>query len=788
MIKKNIVRHILLILFCIGGGGLDAIAQIGTTIKGKVLNGSGVPIEYVHIVISSSPDSIVIASGTFVNGDFEFAGLDKGRYDIAFSCFEYITKVIPIVVADNTVDMGDIAMQPEIHQLKQITVTANRPLFKQEHGKLIVNVDNTILSESGSLIDLLKRSPGLIVDANDKISVFGRGVPIIYINDKEIISPSELESLRSTDIDRIEIDRNPSSQYSAAGHAVLKIITKRAKADKISLMLYDNLVFSRKISNIIGIQLDHKSGKWANLLSYSFVNTNHLDYNKSYEVNTQPDYTIYNDGDITNEYSNDGHNIFSGNEYNINASNKIGLQFSGMWNDGVSDKLTYQAMRRTGDQNVLRRINQRKSSSNHLYNTNVSYQHNPDSVNTFSLTLGYAYMDSNADNLIHETELADNMVQNSRTKSKSVYSVYSAKADYGFRLWNFAEMKSGVKYSQIIDEGKSNHWNTDTGTLDYFQDSRINDKIAAAYFEFTKEMGDFSVSGGLRYEYTSSKTAVDEGRIDTAYNSVFPSLMIDYSKNKLNISLSYSRRIGRPSFDQINPNMVYFDALSYGIGNPFLKPTYSNNIELNFSIHDIGFIAGYTFKKDYIDHTAVNDPVNPDITRWSFSNIDRVESFMLGVTYAKSWRIFSIGYEAYVEKPHVRVHYLNEEIVLKKPIWHISLSNTLNITKNLIFNIDFDYQSAGEDGITFWQSTWNLTAGILWKLFDNRLVLSLNANDIFKTVNLNTWEDRYGNIITGMKSNQDYRYLRIGIRYNFNNIRSGIRKRQSNTEEIERLK
>lgn len=684
----------------------------------------------------------------------------------------------------------------EVQQIAGVAVVGKRPLVVQRQGRTIVNVDRTILADAGSLPDLLRRSPGIIVDDEDQITVFGRGKPIVYIDDREVHSPEELSSLQSTDIDRIEIIRNPSAKYSAAGHSVVRIVTKRARQDKVALMIYDNFSVSRKLGNVAGVQLDHKDRKWANLLSYSFTNTNHLAYNKSYEVNTQPGYVIRNDGDEESRYWNDAHNLFSGNEYNFNPRNRLGLQFSGNWNKGGSGDLKRQTIRRSGDgtdeADIQRRIDQSARRSNYLYNATLSYLHNPDSVNMFSLIVGYAYNKPGSIHNIAETELADGSQLYSRISNSSTYSVFSAQADKGFNLWDFAELSLGAKLSQVAQSGGSDHSDIATGTSHMAQKSDITDRIAAGYFELAGEMGDFSANAGLRYEYTSSDTRVTNAgggaeRIDTSYHSLFPSVSLDWSKGKWSTNLSYSRRIYRPSFNQINPSKAYFDALSYSMGNPFLRPVFSDNVELSATWNDLTLTADHTWDRDYIVETAVNDPENPDITRWTSVNLPRTRSFSLGLSYSRSWRVYSGSYEIELTKSYSKIPYLDGQLVLRRPYWYAAVSNTFNITKKLSLNCDFGYSSAGEEGVTYWEPSFNVQAGLVWKLADDRLTLSLYANDVLNTDNSNSWEDRYGNLVSGWRGDGDRRYIRFGVRWNFNNITSGIRRDRSNAEELNRL-
>ncbi len=756
-------------------------------LKGKVLDNEQ-PIEYFTVVLSSPSDSTILFSGTFQDGYFEFDQLKDRDYLMKISCVGYLPVEKLIELNKPTTDLGDVLMEIDIKQLDAVTVVAARNLFKQEKGRLIIDVsNNSSLSEAGSLTELLKQSPGIIVDSNNKVQVFGKGAPVIYIDNQQIISNSQLETLQSSDIDKIEIDRNPSARYSASGHAVVRIKTKRNKRDNLSLTAYNYATRSRRFSNLAGFQMSYKKGNYSNLSSYSISDSNHRDFNSSYEINSLPDYEINNNSSIVRDYSNTIHSFFSGSEFQIKSKHQIGFQLSGSLNNSINDLINNQVIAKTNYPLIEKQIVQYKSASQNLYNTNVSYLLNPD-LNTLSFILSYAYMYNSSNNNINEKQLGNHNYILSEINNINEYNIYSATLDYKLDFLDFAEINLGMKFSQVINDGGSSQWNKTTASEVYSQESNINDKIIAAYISGDKQIGKLSLSGGLRFEQTSSKTTVDNAVIDTLYSSFFPSLLAEFNlSDDVNLSISYSRRINRPGFTQINPNIIYFDSLSYSIGNAFLKPMYSDNFELSIAIHDFRFSFGYTEKKDYIVYTAANDIGNKDIMKWTYFNIDKTEALSLGLVYYKSWKSYTVATELYFDKPFVKAPYLNTTIKRNIPTWYYSLSNNLNLKKNLRLSCSFNYQSDGNDGITYWEPSYNLSASILWKVCKDKLYLSLSANDILKTVNSNSWEDKYGNIITGMRSDQDYRHVKLGIKYTFNSLKSNISRKLNNKEELNRL-
>lgn len=762
-------------------------SQDMSSIRGNVVDKNGLPVEYFHVVLRSTPDSSTLQYGAFIDGCFELNGLKTQKYILEISSMSYSSSWINFEVTKDTLfDLGEIILESFV--LQEIVIAAKKPLFTQAKGKLVVHIQGTSLSDAGSLVDALRRSPGLIVDNKDNICVFGKGIPIIYIDDRELVSKDELTVLQSSDIDKIEIDRNPSSKYSASGHAVVRIRTKRSKSNAFSLLAYDNVTYGRRLSNVIGIQLNQKNKKIVNLFSYSYGDQNYKDYINAYEVKTLPDYILENNGNGMHKYGYKIHRLFLGSDYIITARQSVGIQFSGYWDNGDGQKYNQQKIRKTNNPTIYRIIQQDRNSFDNLYNANIYYQTNPDTLNSFTVILGYAYKKNESENLIDETNLNASSLF-SDIKSNSDYSVYSVKADYKCSLFKTLTSTVGIKYSTVLNKGNSMFTNTLTNIVDYSSVNNINDKIAAGYFQVEKQLKKITIEGGIRFEYTNSKVRTESVTVDTAYYDFFPSLSLVYEmSDKFGVTLNYSRRINRPKFVEINPNIVYFDSLSYSVGNPFLRPTYSDNIELGLSImKNISLTVGYTEKHDFIVHTALNDKANPDIICYTYNNINRSRTFSVGATLSKSFKHLSGSIEVYVDKPYTEVPYLNITLIRNQPTWYFAFRNDFTILKNLTINCNLNYQSAGDDGITHWDATCNLSAGAILKMFKQQMQISITVNDILNKADRNNWEDRFGNIISGMKSDQDNTWVRIGVRYNFNKYRYSVKKRVSNIEEIDRL-
>jgi outer membrane receptor protein involved in Fe transport len=781
MIKRAVVIIIILII------GFNLEAQNKFSIFGKVINDNNDSIAYFNIALLNS-DSSFVKAGSFTDGLFALSNLETKAYILKISAIGYKSKYINFQPDGNpSLNLGIHKL--EVVTLKEVVVVAKRPLIRLETNKLIVNIEGTVLSEAGSLMEALMRSPGIIVDRNNNIEIFGKGTPLVLIDDREA-SKVELEALQSNMIDRIEIERNPSAKYDALAHAVVKIITKRSKQIGVSLMVNNNTTFGRKISDAAGIQVNYKNKIMANLFSYSFKDRSTKNNSQSYETIVLPNYTLQNNGNEIDNSNDKSYNIFSANDFTLNKRNKLGIQFDGNWLNDNTNSPRMQNITKTGQDILKRKIQSDEKSNNDNYNANISYTFNKDSLHSLSIIVGYALKTKNSDNILEQTNLNANTSINSKINNKNNYSVYSIKGDYKFSILKNLTTTVGVRYAAMHNNGSSVSGDIDNEAIYYSENSNINDKITAGYILIEKKFKQLTMEAGLRYENTNTHTKTQDAKIDTCYNSLFPNFSLNYEfSDKCTINLNYSRKITRPRFNEINPNVIYFDSLSYSTGNPFLKPAYCNEIELNTSLfHDLIITLGYSKNvNDIIDETAMNDAKNPDISKYTSINIKESQRLKAGIIFSKSYKLYNFNIETNIYKPYVKVPSIDRKVLfMNKPTWNFSIKNDYNILKNITTYCEFSYNSAGNYLNSYWHAYSNLSTGMIWKLDNNKWQLSLSIQDILNKYKPSSWDDAYGNIKSGMILDMDARWIRIGVRYNFNNFKNIIKKRTSAGDELDR--
>ena len=239
------------------------------SISGTALTKDNKPIEFGNVIALSIKDSSLLKGVPFQNGDFKLDGILIDSVIIKISSIGYSDFVKAVVRqnSDSIINLGKIVLK-EDNTLSEITVSAKTPLFEMDGEKVKVNVEKTALNSAGNALDVLRRSPGIMVSNSDNVSVFGKGAAIIYLDGLLISSTDILKSLPSNEIKSIEIIRNPSSKYDAAGMAVINITTIRNSLQGYTGNIIQNVLIGKYVFTYSGFRLSQTKNKWTTNFSY----------------------------------------------------------------------------------------------------------------------------------------------------------------------------------------------------------------------------------------------------------------------------------------------------------------------------------------------------------------------------------------------------------------------------------------------------------------------------------------------------------------------------------------
>ena len=333
----------LFTLICALVIGAGAFAQSGTgTIKGNLKEENGTPATFVTLMLLDSDSVMIKADFSKDDGSFTFQNIIPGEYRIQVNSIQY-----KYIASENfTLVEGEVKELPEIHlmasvkELAEVQITASKPMIEVQPDKTVFNVESSPNASGSDGMELLRKSPGVLVDNNDNIILQGKSGVRIFIDGKPTQLSGEdltamLRGMQSDQIESIEIITNPSAKYDAAGNA--GIINIKLKRDK---NLGTNATLTTNYSGGIGIKNIEDENVYKDRATGS-INLNHrekivslfgsFNYSDSEGWNhqairrNQEGLFFRQNGD--RQWTYNGYGYRGGADFYLNSKNTIGVVF-----------------------------------------------------------------------------------------------------------------------------------------------------------------------------------------------------------------------------------------------------------------------------------------------------------------------------------------------------------------------------------------------------------------------------------------------------------------------------
>ncbi|OKS89137.1 outer membrane beta-barrel family protein [Mucilaginibacter polytrichastri] len=815
---KSIIYRIiffvaLTISYTVAGAQNAAPAAGVAKITGTLLNETGKPADYATVSLLKAKDSTVVKGAlSNENGAYNFIAIKPGSYIVKATMVGYANGFSqPVTVSANstTVSVPEIKMQPSSKTLNTVTITGSKPLIERRSDRMVMNVENSVLAAGNSAMEILERAPGVSVDKDDNISMKGKQGVTVMINDKlTYLSSTQLATLlRSTDgnsIQSIEMITNPSAKYDAAGNSgIINIKLKKNKQSGTNGSASVTAAMGKHFRDNTSLTLNHKEGKFN-----FFGNLSRGDTKR--DNNIAIDRNVENGGDntyfsqITKMGSERHYNNYRvGADYDMSPKNTIGFVASGYFNPSA-DNNTSQTFIGTQPQvfNTYQNTNTTIKSKYNNFAFNVNDRWQIDSTGqALSVDVDYSKF-TNSANAQYNTYYYNVDGSNAgipsmlRNQTPSTIDIRTAKADYTYPFNKTTKLEFGGKYSdvktdndleaQIITNGE--YVNDPTRTNHFIYD----EKIGAGYVNFNKSFKKTTVQLGVRAENTSSKgDLVGTAQVvNRNYLNFFPSVFINHTINDKNeFGFNYSRRIDRPSYEDLNPFIYYLDQYTYEQGNPFLKPQYTNSFELNYTYnHTINVSLGYSRTTDVINQALVTDTVTK-ATYQTNVNLSTQNSYNLNVnspyTITKWWTgnanvtAFYLGFKSGANPQGVAgIGTLNDG----KVAYQVKTTNTFAVTKTFKAEIMTDYSSSLVYGYFNVKAQYSIDGGLSKSFANKKANLKLSVSDIFNMRKNNVTSENNGNLIDIHQKNET-RVARLTFTYNFGNSKIKARQHQTGADD-----
>lgn len=784
-------------------------------ISGIIKDADGNPLNGATITLLRD-SSIVKLGVTNATGVYTFPVVKQGTYRIKSSFIGYKNSVsAPFTVAADDIKVPDQQLGKLGGQLKEVALTSQKPIVEVKADKMIVNVEGTINSVGSDALELLRRSPGVTVDKDENLSLSGKNGVQVYIDGRPTpLSGSDLatylKSLQSSNIESIELITNPSAKYEAAGNA--GIINIRLKKNKSfgtngSVNAGWNIGITAKYN--AGISLNYRNKNINIFGNYSYnknSNESTIDFHR--EV---ADTLFHQNGTINIKYQ--VHNFKAGADYFINKKSTLGVILTGTYADPQFNNYSYTPISYIPTNTVNRILvaNNTNSLTRHNINANLNYSYiNPNGRN-LTINADHGTYNLNSDqyqpNLYYDP--SGQTIMNSviyQMIAPTDINISSLKVDWEQNVKK-GKLGLGGKTAFINSENDFQRYNVNstTGIKDLDKDRsnhfRYKENINAGYINYNRAFKGVIFQAGVRVENTVTEgtsnglknTNAGYIKYDSVfkrdYTDVFPSAALTFNKNpKSQFSLTYSRRIDRPAYQDLNPFEFKLDEYTFMKGNINLRPQYTNSFGIT---HTYKYKLNTTLNYSHVKDMFVQLPDTTEKTKAFLSkrNLATQDIVSLNITYPFQYKAYSLFTSINTNYSHYVANFgAGRTINLNAMAATLFMQNSLKFAKTFTAEVSGFYNSPTIYGGTFKaKSIWGIDAGLQKQVMKGKGTIKASVSDIFHTVKFRgnvTFAGQYS-IVNQSSESRQFK-LNFVYRFGSNQVKAARQRRLGSEEENKR--
>ncbi|WP_316803121.1 outer membrane beta-barrel family protein [Pedobacter nototheniae] len=806
---KRILHKLLFILFILFYS-FSGYTQT-KIIKGQVLDGAGIALVDVNVAIRKTADSTLIAYGaTDKSGNFQISISDSST-DEAFLIAKLIgfkNYISSTWVISKPLNFESIILEEEKTNLKDVQITAKKRFIVQKNDRITVNVENSIVSNSGNVLDMLQKLPGLTVDAGGNISLRGKQGVRVYLNGKQsYLSASDLanmlKSMPSTNVSTVDIIANPSARFDAAGNSGIIIInTKKNLKDLYSASISSSVGVGKYFLTNDGINLSVNKKNVSLSASYFYTNNKTFRFSDLKRKVTN-DENIYNFSQLSEGQIKDAGSAYNVNGIiDLNSKNKIGFSADGFSNSNKVNELNTTRIATPPSQlDSSLVVNNAERNKTRLFSSGLSYELKTDTAGgKLHAEINYStYNRDGLGNLLNNYYDFNGRVKRNpdllRNITPTKINIFSTQIDLNGALFLAIDYEAGLKYSNVESDNNyqfgsitNNEFILNTNRSNYF---KYKEDIYASYLNFSKKISEYTIQLGFRLEQTKSaaNSVTNNVMVNRSYTNLFPSLFIQREINANNqINLNYSRRIDRPDYQDLNPFVYYNDQYTYTVGNSFLKPQFTDNFQLSYTYKEFTLTAGFSNTKDVITQITQQDD-ETKITYSTLENLNKLKNYSLSisapVTFTKWWDSYTYleGYQNTYQSELSGQRLDNSKFTV-----NVFTEQNFKVIKDLYATISFNYRSSAYNGIFYFKPVYFINTGLQNKFFSNKLNAKLSFDDVFKTRKTRVITD-YANMDYQLESGRDTRRVLLSLSYTFGSKKGKPKSINGmNKEERRRIK
>ena len=774
---KILITVVLFILTLSRGFGQQ------TPISGQVLNAQRGGVSFAIVALITAPNSVAIETGRAdEKGMYQFRATRGKNYWVMATAVGFGSgRSAAFTVGSEPVRVPDLVLGAVAQALGEVQVVGRKPLLEMHAGKMVVNVAGS-LTAGATALEALQKVPGLVVMSN-RISLAGREGVIIQIDGRttqytDVVSV--LKDFPSSSIERIEVLTQPDASHDAAGSAgIINIILSKNADLGTNGTLTLGAGYGRFGKGNGTLDLNHRTKQLSLFGNYSYA------HRKTYEQLNTTRQADEADGSYQQaSYQPRVARVQAlrlGADYRLTQRQTVGLLLNGYTNrTQVNGQNQTEASSGTSVQttNATRRLID-------SYAANLNYKMLLDTVGQeLTADAGYSrYRSDSYGRLVNEVAVgSQGRTEQLQNDQLTDISLRSGKVDYRRPVRAGLKVALGAKASQatiasvLALRGGAAARNDDFG---------YTEGIRAGYVQAEGQLAGFNWQGGVRGEWTSSRAVsqADGKTVAREYGQLFPSLSVDRPVYKaVGMNAAYSRRIDRPSYQDLNPSIVYLDPYTSQRGNPFLRPQFTHDYKLALTYTKQPFLLlGYSRTQDAISLvTATEDSAVYSTT----ANLDHLERYSATLNFPLNLGKRMTGY-AGVNVFHNQYlsQYLGSTYRNGRTAATFYAQSNVKLPQGLMVEVSGYYQTAGVNGLINFRGFGALNLGVQKSLLNERATFRLTLNDaLFSAKQRGTV--RYQDLDVRFLSYGESRQLRASFSYKLGNAQmKAARKRSTGLDE-----
>ncbi|GAA4443186.1 hypothetical protein GCM10023188_43740 [Pontibacter saemangeumensis] len=724
-------------------------------VRGLLVEAESKPLSFANALLLQAGDSALVKGAiTDMEGRYSFDQVAPGSYIIKASMVGYKPAFSPaFTVAGTDFLVPGIGMTQDALALGEVTVEATRPLYEQQIDRLVVNVQSSITAAGATALEVLERSPGIAIDRqNSALSMNGKSGVQVMVDGKLSRLPSAavlqmLEGLTAANIEKIELITTPSARYDAEGNAgMINIVLREHTGYGTNGSLSATAGYGRYGKYVTSLSLNHRTQRLNLFGDYSWSHNHNWNELGNIRAVTDQGTTTHTSSVSDSPYKVINHTSRVGFDYSVSPRTVLGGMVSGFSNKTDTDALnTIQIQEGQKPPTLIAQHTREINRWRHLM-ANLSIKHSLGEKQHIDIDLDYLLYD-NASPAAYDIHYrfqgsGETAREEIRVDKATPMRIGVAKADYTYTTADNTKIETGAKatFTRLdnevaVERGLQESWVRDAQLS---QEIDMSEDIVAAYANLNLQ-GKYktSLQAGLRWEYTFTNINSPDQKnlVLRSYHNLFPSLFLSRELNGDNsLQFSYSRRITRPTFNNLVPFVSFKDPYSLWSGNEALKPTITDAVQ-----------AGYQLKGKYMlslqashDRDAINWMVrlNPgtNIQNVYIANVDRNETYSLNLslpfTVASWWQM---QYNLAAVWQQSRTAYEGMQLKTSGRYGRMNATQTFKLPADFSMELTGFYQIKALFGMFEQTSTGAVNFGVQKKLEKERGAFDFSISDIFWT-------------------------------------------------------